>query len=418
MRILYFDCFSGISGDMALGALLDLGVDKDYLLKQLRLLGLEQEYELNIAKAQRKGITGTKFEVKLLNKDNSVGAAHHGRTLRDIRNLLEQSGLADGVKTRSLKIFQILAEAEAKIHGTTVEEIHFHEVGAVDSLLDIVGVSVCLEYLQPERIWASSVELGGGFVRCDHGILPVPAPAVTEILQGVPVKTGRVQFETTTPTGAAILAANVDHYTDRLSFRIQTVGYGVGQRDLEIPNVLRVYLAEADEVSLDASSVNRTSSAQSEIQWLVETNIDDMNPEILPYVETKLLEIGALDVFKTPIIMKNGRLATKLSVLVTKELLPQIKQIIFRETTAIGLRCYPVEKTALDRKVEMITTKYGSVPVKFSYWQGELMKYKPEYQDCQRIARQHGIPLRELYKEIDLRIAESRSTEITLNDKV
>jgi len=406
MKVLYFDCFSGISGDMALGALLDLGVDKDYLLEQLRMLGLEQEYQVNITKAQRKGITGTKFEVKLLNKETPDGVAHHGRTFRDIRNLLDRSGLAHGIKKRSLKIFQILAEAEAKIHGTSAEKIHFHEVGAVDSVLDIVGVSICLEYLQADRVLASSVELGNGFVRCEHGILPVPVPAVTEILQGVPVKTGCVEFETTTPTGAAILAASVDQYTNQLDFRIQKVGYGVGQRDLDIPNVLRVYLAEMDDVSIEAALANEASSVQREIQWLVETNIDDMSPEIFPYVEEKLLEAGALDVYKTPIIMKKGRPAVKLSVLATRQVLPEIKRIIFRETTAIGLRCYPVEKTALARKVETIETKYGSVPVKFSYWQGELLKYKPEYRECQRIAEQQGIPLRELYREIELRVIE------------
>ena len=406
MRVLYFDCFSGISGDMALGALLDLGVDKDYLLDQLRMLGLEHEYEVNISKAQRKGITGTRFEVKLLNREATGGAGHHGRTLKDIRNLLEQSGLAGGVTSRSLKIFQKLAEAEAKIHGTSVEKIHFHEVGAVDSLLDIVGVAICLEFLQVDRILASRVELGSGFVSCEHGILPVPAPAVTEILRGVPVKTGRVEFETTTPTGAAILATNVDEYTDQLDFRLQKVGYGVGQRDLEIPNLLRVYLAEVDNVSIDATLRDEASSLRRETQWMVETNIDDMNPEFFPYVEEKLQAAGALDVFKTPIIMKNGRSATKLSVLATQYLLADIKQIIFRETTAIGLRCYQVEKSALERKVEIIETKYGSVPVKFSYWQGELLKYKPEYRDCQRIAEQLGIPLREIYKEIELSVAK------------
>ena len=512
MKILYYDCFCGISGDMNLGALIDLGVDQDYLLAQLALLGLTEEYEFIVRKAGKKGIMGTQVEIRLTveerkgkgqaeqtkqgtdifkdrecddkeikNKfihgdlhnntsnnihdyihDNESNNSHnkmhdnkhenihvsivnniansshvncnankhknyHGnisedmhkssgskvqaRTLKDIEQIITQSQLSPGVKERSLRMFRLLAQAEAKVHGLSIEEIHFHEVGATDAILDLVGAAICLEYLQVDKIIASPVELGGGFVSCVHGILPVPAPAVVELLKGVPVKSGRVQAETTTPTGAVILAANVQEYTSKLNFQINKVGYGLGQRDLEIPNVLRVYLGETwpeevdslpeEEDSLfSAREFNQIKLAKT--QWLLETNIDDMNPEIFPYVEEKLLALGALDVYKTPIIMKKGRSAVKLSVLAPREKLETLQEAILIETTAIGLRSYPVQKVMLERRVEKVQTPYGVVRVKFSYLKGRLLKYKAEYEDCQRLAKEKGVPLREIYREVEL----------------
>ncbi len=263
MKVLYYDCFCGISGDMNLGALLDLGVDEAYLRQELSKLNLGAEYELQVEKANKKGISGTRVNVVLKSvmhddKHNHHHHHHHEvqtgiesdnhhihhehRNLKDIESIIINSSLNERVKKLSLAIFMKVAEAEAKVHGKPLYEVHFHEVGAVDSIIDIVGAAVCLDYLQVDQIMASSVQLGGGFVKCAHGIIPIPAPATVEILKSFPVKSGIVPFETTTPTGAAILAANVSLFTDQIDFSIEKIGYGIGHRELEIPNVLRVYL--------------------------------------------------------------------------------------------------------------------------------------------------------------------------------
>jgi pyridinium-3,5-bisthiocarboxylic acid mononucleotide nickel chelatase len=268
MKVLYYDCFCGISGDMNLGALLDLGVDEDYLRRELSKLDLDIEYELQVKKDNKKGISGTRVDVVLKNaahvhkhdhhhhhhhheaqtgmaSDN--GYTHHAhRNLKDIENIIINSSLSDRVKKLSLAIFMKVAEAEAKVHGKPLYEVHFHEVGAVDSIIDIVGAAVCLDYLKVDKIMASAVQVGGGFVKCAHGIIPIPAPATIEILKNVPVKSGIVPFETTTPTGAAILAANVGTFTDHMDFSVEKIGYGIGHRELEIPNVLRIYLGYED----------------------------------------------------------------------------------------------------------------------------------------------------------------------------
>lgn len=285
MKVLYYDCFCGISGDMNLGALLDLGVDENYLRQELSKLNLNAEYELQIKQDIKKGISGTRVDVILTNGQKphlqdpvqehvhnhshgsdhqhqhqhqqeelksqhcSTGHAHHHhhhahRNLQDIEDIINASSVNDSVKELSLRMFMKVAEAEAKVHGKPLHEVHFHEVGATDSIIDMVGAAVCLDYLKADKIMASSIQVGGGFVKCAHGIIPVPAPATVEILKGVPIKSGIVPFETTTPTGAAILAANVEAFTDKMDFSITKIGYGIGHRDLDIPNVLRVYLGE------------------------------------------------------------------------------------------------------------------------------------------------------------------------------
>ncbi|WP_331488046.1 nickel pincer cofactor biosynthesis protein LarC [Caminicella sporogenes] len=251
MKILYYDCFSGISGDMNLGALIDLGVDTDYLLKELSKLGLNSEYEIKIEKKNKNGIEGTKVDVILQHehkKHHDKKHHHHvHRNLKDIEEIINSSTLNDSIKKLSISMFMKIAEAEAKVHGKTLYEVHFHEVGAIDSIIDIVGAAICIDYLKPDKIAASHVQVGGGFVECAHGLIPVPAPATVEILKGIPIKSGIVSFETTTPTGAAILAVNVDEFTDKVDMAIEKVGYGVGSRDLEIPNVLRVYLGKENK---------------------------------------------------------------------------------------------------------------------------------------------------------------------------
>jgi uncharacterized protein (TIGR00299 family) protein len=263
MKVLYYDCFCGISGDMNLGALIDLGVDKNYLINEISKLNLDFEDEAEIEKALKSGISGTKVDVILKNhyhehhedseshirsheepydKENNHVQEHHHRNLDDIKNIINHSSLKGSIKQLSIDIFMKVAEAEALVHNKPINEVHFHEVGAIDSIIDIVGAAICLDYLKVDKILASSVQVGGGFVKCAHGIIPVPAPATVEILRNIPIKSGIVQFETTTPTGAAILAANVEEFTDKVDFSIEKIGYGIGHRDLEIPNVLRVYL--------------------------------------------------------------------------------------------------------------------------------------------------------------------------------
>lgn len=393
MRILYYDCFSGISGDMNLGALVDLGVDSDYLIKELAKLQLSSEYEIVVKKDLKNGISGTKVDVVLTHKehDHKQDEDHHEhhRHLADIAAIINGSTLNDKVKKLSLDMFMRIAQAEAKVHGQPIEEVHFHEVGAIDSIVDMIGAAIALDYLKVDKIMASPVQVGGGFVKCAHGLIPVPAPATVEILKGIPMKSGIVPFETTTPTGAAILAANVDEFTDKLNFTVQKIGYGLGSRDLEIPNVLRVYLGEVK------------SREEVEEQYLLETNIDDMNPEFYSYIEEQLFEKGALDVFKTPIIMKKGRPAIKLSILVNTQKEKEITDIIFKETTSIGIRKYKVEKVMLARDFKTLQTKYGNVMIKKSYYEGELVKYKAEYEDCKKIAADNNIPLAKVYLEID-----------------
>ncbi|MCT4595115.1 MAG: nickel pincer cofactor biosynthesis protein LarC [Anaeromicrobium sp.] len=410
MNVLYYDCFCGISGDMNLGALIDLGVDREYLLKEISKLKLESEYEIEIKESIKKGITGTKVDVIIHDHkhdhhhdhhghDHSHGNnhshnhehshEHHHRGLKEIENIINSSDLSENVKKLSLDMFIKVAKAEAKVHGKSLYEVHFHEVGAIDSIIDMVGAAICLDYLKVDKIMASKVQLGGGFVKCAHGIIPVPAPATVEILKDIPVKTGIVEFETTTPTGAAILAANVEEFTDKIEFSIEKIGYGIGNRELEIPNVLRVYLGK----EIKKEEVKK--------QYILETNIDDMNPELYGHVEEVLFEAGALDVFKTPILMKKGRNATKLSILVSEKKQKAVLEVIFKETTSIGLRKYEVDKIMLGRDFKKIRTKYGEVTIKNAYYEGELIKYKAEYEDCKKIAKENNIPISEVYKEVD-----------------
>jgi len=385
MKILYYDCFSGISGDMHLGAMIDLGVDPDHLIQELKSLNLEG-YEIKISKDQRKGISGTRVDVVLLTH------SHHHRNLDDISKIINSAGLDQAVKDRSLKMFTKLAKAEAKIHDKKINEVHFHEVGAVDSIVDIVGAAICIEYLNPDRIMASEVELGGGFVKCAHGTFPVPAPATMEILEGVPVRTGAVQFESTTPTGALILACNVDEFGSMKGLSTQKTAYGIGKADLEIPNVLRVYLAESNSEKQESADIART--------WILECNIDDMNPEMYGFVMDTLFELGADDVFLTPISMKKARPASKLSVLCSSEMKESMIESLLTQTTTLGVRSYEVEKTMLQREYSKLQTSYGEVTIKTGIFKGEKLKSKPEYEDCVRLAREHGIPVMQIYQEI------------------
>jgi uncharacterized protein (TIGR00299 family) protein len=351
--ILYYECFAGISGDMNLAALVDLGVDQKYLVDELKKLGL-QGYELVFKSDIRRGISGIRADVNIaehMNHSHSVlqmqphESGHEHRSFKDIKILIEKSGISDFAKNKSVAIFQKLAEAEGKIHNLPIEKVHFHEVGAVDSIVDIVGAAICIDFLKPSKIIASRIELGSGMVKCVHGTYPVPAPATLEVLKGIPVRLGTIPFEATTPTGAAILATIVDEFVDKTNFTIEKTSYGIGHKDSEVPNVLRVSWCSAE-----------TSMFKTEATTIIECNIDDMNPETFDFLMEKLFANGADDVYFTPIIMKKSRPAIIFSVICKPQLSGKLLSIILSETTSIGARSYEVTKHILERKIFEVQT--------------------------------------------------------------
>ncbi|MBC2579908.1 nickel pincer cofactor biosynthesis protein LarC [Clostridium sp. DJ247] len=423
MRILYYDCFSGISGDMNLGALIDLGVDKDYLVSELSKLNID-EYKIVIKKDVKRGIAGTKVDVILNsiidnhknhhhehNHENQHKHAlnhhkeHQHRNLKDIESLINLSSLSNNVKDISLKIFGKVAEAEAKVHNKSLEEVHFHEVGAVDSIIDIVGAAICFDYLDIHKVKCSTVEVGSGFVKCAHGVLPVPAPATSEILKNVPLKSN-IPFEATTPTGAAILSYLVDEFTDKKNFKVEKIGYGIGNKDEgDTPNVLRVFLAEENESSDNKSietamGLDTVEDFVEDEVYIIECNIDDMNPELYEYIIEILLKQGALDVYLTPIIMKKGRPGVKLSVLYHSDKEHIIKELILTETTTLGIRKYKAQRSMLKRKFEKVTTIYGEFTVKSAYYNGKRIKCKAEYDECKKVALENNVNINKIYREI------------------
>ncbi len=382
MKILCYDCFSGISGDMNLGAMIDLGIKKSYLVSELNKLNLKG-WKLVIAKDQRHGINGTKVTVVTTKSEKSH------RHLADIEKIINNSELDSKIKELSKKIFMKLAEAEASVHGIPLEKVHFHEVGALDSIIDIVGAAICFNALNADAVMVSTVELGSGFVNCAHGRLPVPAPATAEILKGIPINQRGMDFEATTPTGAAILAALGTYFYPLPPFTIQKTGYGIGQKDHpDIPNMLRVYLGETsdDKTGHDA--------------LLIECNIDDMNPEFFEHISEKLFNAGASDVFISNIIMKKGRPGNMLNVICEKGSEDTLKEIIFRESTTTGIRSYPFRKDTLVRKFIKTQTLYGDVTIKYSFYKGNEVSCKPEFEECRKIAAEKNIPVKEVFNNI------------------
>lgn len=370
---------------MNLGALVDLGVDAAHLRSELARLKIEG-FRLDVEADMRKGISGTKVTVVIENPENEKH-----RHLRHIEELINNSTLSENIKKKSLEIFDRVAVAEAKVHNISKEKVHFHEVGALDSIADIVGAAICQEALAVDEIHSSSIQLGGGMVKCAHGLMPVPAPATAEIVKELPVKTGLVEYEATTPTGAAILAATVNSFVSASSLKIKATGYGIGQMDGAIPNVLRVYLAEIQD---DVSDVEKEAAI------LLECNIDDMNPEWFTHVQALLFEAGAADVYLTPIVMKKGRPAHMLSVLCREDNKEEIIGTIFTQTTSIGLREQVLKKHMLRRETKTVKTRYGSLEVKCSYYRGRLVNEKAEFEQCRKLAAEHGVSLEEIRKEI------------------
>jgi uncharacterized protein (TIGR00299 family) protein len=389
MKIAYFDCFSGISGDMTLGALVDVGLNPEFLKNELAKLKLDG-YKISFNKVQKHGITGTKANIELDNHDHQNDHGdHHGRHLSDIIKLISESQISEYIKTRAKQIFLKLGEAEAKVHDVDIEEVHFHEVGAVDSILDIVGVSIGISALEIGKIYSSPLPLGQGFVKSSHGIIPVPAPATIELLKGIPAKRTDVHGELVTPTGAAIISTIAEGFGSMPSMAIDNVGYGAGTKDfIEQPNLLRVIIGTAKSIYED-DTIN-----------IVETNIDDMSPQIYDLLMDKLFAIGALDVFLTPILMKKNRPAIKLTVLVESIKLQKACAYILSETTTMGVRIYEANRKKLSREMIVVDTEYGKVSVKLGKIGDEVLKILPEYDDCKRLAEKNNVPIMKIHQAV------------------
>ena len=412
-KILYYDASCGISGDMNLAALVELGVDFGYLCAELEKLNLAGEFELVRKNVLKNGIAATKIDVVLLKPQP------HARSYADIKQILESSNLSQSCKQRADAIFRTIAQAEAKVHDTEIDLVHFHELGAIDSIVDVAGAAICLEYLFGKlgvsRVLSSKIELGGGVAVCDHGALSVPAPAVCEILKGVPVSLGRANFEMTTPTGAAILKACADEFADSASFRIEKIGYGAGGKDgAGFAHVLRAMICEEDENLNDESDESNLSekTGYGEIckQILISTNIDDMDAESFALACEILRENGALDVFSRSIFMKKGRMGFELNALCRKQDAARIKGLIFAHTTAIGVREIEVAKTELKREFARVQTKFGEIGLKIS-GSSQTQKIKPEFEECKAAALAHGTTIERVRKEALKIYDETRKTK-------
>jgi uncharacterized protein (TIGR00299 family) protein len=386
LTVLIYDPFAGLRGELNIGAMVSLGVPESYFLNIVETLDL-QGVDIEFKKEHRQGIEG----IRAIVKDNSLQDQHNHRNLEVINGIIEKSRIPENVKRISLGIFKKLAEAEAKVHGMDIRKVHFHETGAIDSIVDIICAAAAIDYLKPDIIISKPPELGSGFVKCQHGNLPVPPPAVAEILKDVPVSVGNVDHEATTPTGAAILVNLADSFSRRFSGRIIATGYGVGKRNPAIPNVLRVHLIETDE---------QDDSISSQDAMIVTCNIDDMNPELYSNVIKLLFDAGAKDVYMTPVFMKKNRPGTLLTVMVSPEKEKEINEILFLETTTAGVRSHRVKQTMLSRKEVFVETEYGRVRVKELYYNGKCISKKPEYDDLKYAADNNGISLRALYQKI------------------
>lgn len=386
MRILYLDCIGGIAGDMTLAALIDAGADAGAVREALGTLPLEP-FELEQESVDVHGVVAQRITVH-------TQMAGIIRTYGSIRDMLDHGALSEGALATAHRIFRRLAEAEARVHRTELDLVTFHEVGAVDSIIDIAGVAIALDLLGIERIYASPVPTGFGVIRTEHGAMPVPAPAVVELLRGVPMYSKGIQAELTTPTGAAILSALCEGYGEMPSMRVGSAGYGTGTLEIdEFPNMLRALIGEGTAEHTPDSSTKVTTEVE------LSTNIDDLEPELQAHVVERLLDAGAQDAWLTPIIMKKGRAGVTLSVLCTEAESAAMRQILFRETGTLGIRSKQVTKYALARDVMPVETRWGIVGVKVGVHDDGGRSYAPEFEDCVRVAKEAGIPAREVYQE-------------------
>ena len=385
MRTLYFDCFAGISGDMTLGALVDAGADARELTGRLTLLGVEG-FEISFEKVDRSGISATRAFVRLTKEEKKH------RHLSHIEKIIGDSRLGDSVKERALKIFRRLGEAEARVHDVPVERIHFHEVGAVDAIVDVVGACICFELLGVERFVASALHVGSGTVEMEHGRFPVPPPAVAELLKGAPVYSTDIVGELVTPTGAAIVATVCEGFGALPRMSVEATGYGAGGREYKnFPNVLRVLLGESDKAGETPPGVSRKSDEEL---LMVETNVDDVSPQVLGYLMEKAFDGGALDCFYTPVQMKKNRPGVLVSILCRPSDGEAMRALLFAETPTLGVRTYAVTRRALEREAVTVETEFGTIAVKVARNQGRTVGATPEYEDCRAAAHAHNVPLR------------------------
>ena len=406
MKILYFDCFAGISGDMTIGALLDLGLDFEFLINELAKLGVSG-YELSLTRVDRSGINAAKFDVHLSSieinhhHDHShkehthshethhpspiTHHSHNHRSLSTIKHLIESSTLSEKVKQNSLAIFQRIGEAESKIHGVDIESVHFHEVGAVDSIVDIIGACIGLEALGIEKIISSPLHVGYGTFTCAHGTYPIPGPAATEILRGVPIYAKEIEGELVTPTGAAIVATLASEFSKMPMMRVEKVGYGAGTRTYEkFPNVLRAVLGEIEIKDATPDTIS-----------VIEANIDDLSPQIFGHLMEQALTAGALDIFYTPVQMKKNRPGILLTLLCAVGDREKFIELIFRETTTLGIRYRTENRVILQREFLSVETEFGPVKIKIARdANGKVINVAPEYEDCQAAAMKHQVAVR------------------------
>lgn len=383
MRILYLDCFSGISGDMCLGALIDAGADAGWLEAELRKLPVDG-WDMLVGGESSYGITGTRVRINV--REEHQPHRHYS----DIRDMIAGSPLPERARDTSIRIFERIAGAEGKVHGVPAQHVHFHEVGAVDSIIDIVGTALALHYLDVERVICSPVPPGSGQLMCRHGLLPVPAPATAELLKGIPLKSMDVQGELTTPTGAALAAGLAGSFGPLPEMKVDAMGYGIGSRDFGIPNFLRVFIGSGTQTG---------SLYGSDSVLVMETGIDDMNPQFFGHVMERLLSKGALDVFFTPVQMKKNRPGCLLTVLCRPRDKDALIGILFEETTTLGVRCREEKRFVLERTFGEVDTPYGRVRIKTALGSGgRRLRSAPEYEDCRKISLEKGVPLRKVYE--------------------
>ena len=380
MKTAYFDCFSGISGDMTVGALIDAGADFNTFQSILSNLNLSG-YEVSAEKVLKNGISSTSFKVHV------TGDQSH-RNLNDILAIIEASSFNQKIKNDAAAIFNILARAEASIHGTTIDKIHFHEIGAVDSIIDICGAAICMWILEIERVINSPVNTGRGFVKTAHGILPVPAPATAEILKGTYIYSGAIEAELATPTGAAILSYYSSSTSPIPLLNVSSIGYGAGSKDLPLPNLLRVFIGTPAAEDRDGDIVTE-----------IETSIDDMNPEFYSHIFSMLFQKGALDAVIIPAFTKKNRPASILKILCPPDKADAVSDTIFRETTTSGLRIHNVKRKILKRRMAAVPTCYGLINVKIHEMNGEIVTIAPEYEDCRKAAEENNRAVKTIYLE-------------------
>jgi len=393
-KIIFIEPFAGISGDMFLGAFLDLGLSLKTLENRLGLLPLTG-CRLAARRVAKSGISATQFEVLSETHDHEAHPghahhdhAHHERTFREIRRMIGESSLSPWVKEKATAAFAKLAAAEGRIHDRDPEEVHFHEIGALDSIVDIVGAMIAVEEYLPATIVCAPVNVGQGTLECRHGVYPAPAPAALELLRGIPIYSDALRGELTTPTGAALLATLVDRFAERPLMKVRAVGYGAGTRDLpHAANVLRVTVGEAPP-----PAEARTGEAVT----VIEAAVDDMNPQLCGHLFDRLLAAGALDVYLTPVQMKKNRPGVELTVLCASEKAHDLCRLILAETTTLGIRYRPERRWTLERHFETVATPFGQVRIKIGLLDGERVNFAPEYEDCRRLAAESGRPLKEI----------------------